>query len=210
MNERNRYAILLINGVPYAFHSGWIESENITYSNSIQLSTKKDGIPIITPETAVANLTIRIPMEKARDKAIYKIAKEVIRSTQHIFATSNSETTITEDGNELYTGKQTLTIPFTKLEVPWEVQVSCAYFGLGIQMACCVLQDFSVSTYPLRSGFTEVWSIGLTEYSFRRVDEEFKDPSNIQKDLSNTLTEPTNMGKTVEFETDWFGQEYVK
>lgn len=177
MNERNRYAILLINGVPYMFHAGWIEAESVTFSSDIQLPTQRGGVPVVTPVAATANIDIRIPMEGMANRGIYKVAKEVIRVTQHIFATSNSERTITKDGGEIFTGTKSIMIPFTKLKIPWEVQVSCAYFGLGVQMACCVLQDFSVTTAPMQSGFTERWSISLTEYNFRRVDETYKDLS---------------------------------
>lgn len=154
MNERNRYVILLINGVPYPFHMGWIESENVVYANSVTLSSY-GNIPIIMPELATVNLTVTVPMDSVKDRAIYKIAKEVLRVTQQAFATSSP-------------GAKKFTVPFTKLELPWEVQISCAYFGVGIQMACCTLNSFSVATAPKMNGFNETWSIGLTEFSIKK------------------------------------------
>ncbi|MGL5894677.1 MAG: hypothetical protein ACRCZM_08700, partial [Bacteroidales bacterium] len=167
--------ILLINGVPYPIFVGHIVAETLTLSNSIQLSTQKNGIPIVTPVAATVDITVELPMDSPAYAAGYKVAKEIIRSTQHIFATSNS----VGDSAE-----KKLTIPFTKLKAPWEVQVSCAYFGVGANMACCILEGFSVSTSPSVTGGMETWQITLTEYNFRQV--EAKEEAKKAVSLPNT------------------------
>ena len=176
----NRRAILMINGVPYAFHQGFIESETYSIGSDIQLPTAQDCPPVITPGFRTATISLMIPTGEWKNKLAYKTAKEVIRITQFMFAqrnnflNENSDVASTEENStQNLTNKQgnKLTIPFTKLEVPWEIQISCAYFGINIQLACCILSSFTVSSNP-QSSTGESWQIGLTEYDISQIRGE--------------------------------------
>lgn len=166
-------AILLINGVPYVFDEGFIESETYSISSDIQLPTAQDYPPVITPGFRAANVTLSLPTGEWKNRVKYKTAKEIIRVTQFMFAQRNNflneqgQIVSTEQNSTANLGNK-LTIPFTKLKVPWEIQISCAYFGINVQLACCILSSFSVTSNP-QSSTGEMWQIGLTEYDVSQI-----------------------------------------
>lgn len=172
-----KQAILLINGVPYTFPEGFIESEEYGIANSIQLPIKEDEPPIITPGFRTANITISIPLGEWKNRLAYKATKETIRITQFAFAQAPHR-----DGQN-----NKLTIPFTKLQVPWEIQISCAYIGINVQLACCILSSFTVSSTP-NSSSVETWQIGLTEYDISQLRGKPKQDKSKSKTTDSTNT----------------------
>lgn len=183
-------AILIINGVPYVFPRAMITGETYAISSEIQLPTAPDFPPIITPGFRTANITIKIPQGEWKNKAAFKIAKQVIRTTQFLFAQRNNylnenNQIVSDEKNATGANGSKLTIPFTNMQVPWELQISCAYFGITTQVACCIVSSFSVSQNP-QDSTDEIWTIGLTEY----------DVSNFSQ---NKLTDPKTVNSPGEF-----------
>lgn len=152
-----RQALLLINGVPYAFQESWILDEQYTKGGSVQESTTAGTIPLVVPMPTTLNISINVCMGNQIHNAIYATAKQVIKISQ-LFTTAYTNSKNTN-----------LLVPYTNLVIPPELGVSCAYLGLHQQMACCFITNFSTS---LQSGTTnEIWEISLTEYDIRKFDK---------------------------------------
>lgn len=178
-NQKNQRVLVVINGVPYDFPAAWITGEDMTHQSSVELSNTGDA-PLIMAQQAQATVSIQIPMAGPRQRTKYKIAKEIIRGTQYIF--SNKTRALDENTGE-FTGQGPMKIPFTDLKVPWQMMISCAYIGVGVQLACCTLDSFACSVSPKDYGFDETWTMQFSQFKIDRTGDG---------------TEVTNAGKSIQ------------
>lgn len=195
--NKYRSITFVINGIPYVFPSQWVLSEKFSSANHVQVPWGNPRFPpIITPIRSSVEVKINVCMWQRDVRATYRIARAVLRTTQKLFATSDKENvdeqekfilsfhpqTFTEDGEapvikqepqvKETVGSNRVKIPFSdNLNVPWQMQVSCAYVGLGINMACCTLDSFKVKIGKNSAGlYQETWTIKLSEYDLQYVN----------------------------------------
>ncbi len=181
---KNKQVVLLINGIAYFFPFAFVEDESYHIGSSVQLPTKSESMPIITPNIRTASITLAIPTGEWKNRQAYKTAKEIIRITQFMFAQRDYQANDQYNSHHQYdlngsqkTSYQSLgskiTIPFTNLQMPWQIQIACAYIGINIQLSCCILSSFSVST-SYASCDVEMWNIGLCEYDISQIRSQPK------------------------------------
>lgn len=190
--------IILINGIPYFFQRSWVLFEEFELSNRVTMPVNKDNPPIITPVGGTVTLSMKIPIDNPGMLSKCLLEKGAIRTTQKLFATSNIYYAKTDETKKVrtidgqrkevevtlpMTGAQDIKIPFSSLNVPWQIQVSCAYVGISINMACCTLDVFNVDTEVKDHIYSEIWTLRMTEYNVQYVSEQI----DIQEAKTNAI-----------------------